>query len=184
MQCYLIASGEGYIHMEVRSACPADAEAIARLVNQAYRPLDGRCGWTHEADLLSGPRIGVSQVLETLAREHSTVLVHASGAGIHACVHVNKSGTDALIGMLAVDPAFQNGGMGKTMLSLAESHARMHFAAERFVLHVVSARTELLAFYLRRGYRRTDTTMDYPIAANAGTPKAAGLTIEILEKKS
>ena len=45
---------------------------------------------------------------------------------------------------------------------------------------VVSQRTELIAFYERRGYRRTGQVENLP--ANIGIPKRINLTIDYLEK--
>jgi hypothetical protein len=49
---------------------------------------------------------------------------------------------------------------------------------------VVSSRSELIAFYLRRGYQKTGVVQDYPLSAGVGTPKFSGLKIEVLEKRS
>jgi hypothetical protein len=49
-------------------------------------------------------------------------------------------------------------------------------------MHVLPARTELLAFYLRRGYRRSGVVFDYPLTADAGIPFDPELKLETLEK--
>ena len=49
---------------------------------------------------------------------------------------------------------------------------------------VLSAREELIGFYLRRGYRRTGEVMDYPIEAGVGMPLYSELSIEVLEKRA
>ena len=49
---------------------------------------------------------------------------------------------------------------------------------------VVSSRRELISFYLRRGYRKTGSIMDYPLSQGAGIPKNPVLKIEVLEKQS
>lgn len=59
-----------------RSARPDDAEAIARLVNQAFRPRTGIVGWTHEAHLVAGDRIDLAQVRQILARGLRAVAGH------------------------------------------------------------------------------------------------------------
>jgi ribosomal protein S18 acetylase RimI-like enzyme len=117
-----------------------------------------------------------------LASSNSLILVELQASEIVACVDVEKSGLDCCIGMLAVKPSLQGKGTARKMLALAESHAVSAFAARRFVLVVVSARTELIAYYLRRGYRKTGCIGDYPLSADAGTPQVAGLKIETLEK--
>lgn len=84
--------------------------------------------------------------------------------------------------MLAVNPRLQGINLGKHMLAQAEALARTRFGSKKFILVVVSARSELIAFYLRRGYQRTGGLMDYPLSAAVGTPRVADLKIERLEK--
>ncbi|MFW5453554.1 GNAT family N-acetyltransferase [Thioalkalivibrio sulfidiphilus] len=173
----------------IRPATPADAEAIARLVNLAYRPLEQGDdavppGWTHECDLLSGARISATQVHDILVETDSVVLLGLQGTEPVACVHVRKDGQNASIGMLAVNPRHQGLGLGKQMLDLAERFALEHYSAQQFIMSVVCERPELMAFYLRRGYRPTGTVLEYPLKAGVGQPKRAGLMVEILGKLS
>jgi len=173
----------------IRPATLGDAEAIARLVNLAYRPLEQgddavSPGWTHECDLLSGARITVSQVLDILAATDSVVLLGLQGCEPVACVHVRKDDRKASIGMLAVNPAHQCLGLGKQMLDEAERFANKHYSPRKFIMSVVSERPELMAFYLRRGYSLTGSVREYPLKAGVGEPKRPGLMVETLEKLS
>ncbi|MFY9260166.1 MAG: GNAT family N-acetyltransferase [Gallionella sp.] len=165
-----------------RTANKADAEAIAQLVNNAYRPETGRAGWTHESDLVSGNRTSGDQVAEVMSKPDSVVLVGLKGSEIVACVHVEKDGNYSHIGMLAVHPKLQGAGAGKQLLAHAERYAKEHFDAEKFILVVVSSRSELISFYLRRGYQRTGVVQDYPLSAGVGTPKSSNLKTEVLKK--
>lgn len=167
----------------LRNARPDDAEAVARLVNQAFRPRTGSAGWTHEAHLVAGDRINPAQVRRIVAAEDCVLLLGMAGAEIVACVLLERVGTRASIGMLAVAPDCQGGGLGKAMLAHAEAHAARRWPVEKFVMRVLPARAELLAFYLRRGYRRSGEVSDYPANA-AGVPLLPELKIEILEKNA
>lgn len=167
-----------------RTASKSDADAIAQLVNKAYRPESGVSGWTHESHLVSGGRTSVGQIEAMVSKPDSIILVGLKGSEIVACVHVEKDGSNSHIGMLAVSPALQGVGAGKQMLAHAERYASEDFSSEKFIMVVVSARSELISFYLRRGYQKTGTVMDYPLSMGAGIPKHAGLTIELLEKRS
>lgn len=167
-----------------RIANESDSSAIAELVNAAYRPSHDMAGWTHEAELVAGARTSKAQVAEIIKRPNSTILVCFANLSIVACVHIEKEGTNSHIGMLAVNPSLQTAGIGKQMLALAENYATEIFGAERFILAVVSARSEFVAFYLRRGYQKTGSIMDYPLSAGAGIPKNPALKIETLEKRS
>lgn len=164
-----------------RTARPDDAEAIAQLVNQAFRPRTGVAGWTHEAHLVAGDRIDLAQVLRVLVADDTALLLGMAGAELVACVQLERVGTSARIGMLAVATDCQGAGLGKAMLAQAEAHAVQRWQVEKFVMRVLSARVELLAFYLRRGYRRSGEVSDYPVNA-AGVPLQAELKIETLEK--
>ncbi len=166
-----------------RTANKTDAEVIAQLVNKSYRPELGAHGWTHESDLVSGDRTNAHQVADVISKEGSAILLGLRDSEVLACVHAEKDGGNCHIGMLAVRPNLQGMGIGKEMHRQAESYAIANFVAEKFIMLVVSSRSELISFYLRRGYQKTGTVMDYPLSAGAGTPKHIGLKIEVLEKK-
>lgn len=165
-----------------RIANHSDAESIAHLVNKAYRPETGAAGWTHESDWVSGDRAGSDQVAEVMSKPDSIILLGLKNSEIVACIHVEKDGGHSHIGMLAVSPKLQGLGVGKQILAYAEKYAHENFDAEKFIMTVLSSRTELMAFYLRRGYQKTGVVQDYPLSAGVGTPKFLGLKIETLEK--
>jgi ribosomal protein S18 acetylase RimI-like enzyme len=167
-----------------RAAIKLDAEVIANLVNMAYRPESAASGWTHEYDLVSGSRTNADQILEIISKPDSVILLGIKGSEIVACIHIEKDGSNGCIGMFAVNPAVQGAGIGKQMLAYAEGVATENFSSDKFIMVVVSSRSELISFYQRRGYHKTGSIMDYPLSAGAGIPKQSGLKIEILEKRS
>ncbi len=112
------------------------------------------------------------------------VLLAMKHEDIVACALIEKVGDCGHIGMLAVRPDLQASGLGKRMLAEAENYAVNHFAAKRLRVDVVSARPELLDFYLRRGYRRTGLAVEYPSDLGVGIPKRNDLRVEALEKAS
>lgn len=165
-----------------RLATESDSGAIANLVNAAYRPDSQTTGWTHENNLVSGPRTEGQRVEGMMARPQSIFLIGISDSKIIASVHVEVKMGVCHIGMLAVNPQLQASGLGKSMLEYAEKYAVNHFDVEKFHLTVLSARIELIAFYLRRGYKKTGVTEKYPMGTGTGEPKSGGLMVEILEK--
>ncbi|WP_410209131.1 GNAT family N-acetyltransferase [Aquirhabdus sp.] len=167
---------------KIRIATLTDALEISTLVNAAYRPKSDQAGWTHESDLVSGSRTSYEQIIEIIEKNDSIVLVGIYNTKIYACVHIEKADHHCYIGMLAVAPTSQDSGLGKEILNHAEQFAIDYFSAEKFVMIVLSARHELLSFYLRRGYQKTGTSMDYPLSAGVGLPRQNNLRIEILEK--
>lgn len=185
----------------LKVATQDDAPALVALVNQAYRPASGKRGWTDEVEWVAGERINQEQMCALLA-DNATVLTLWNDQRLLACVHVQeahtstspKSGTcesgestpsaqrSAYIGMLATLPEYQGSGLGKRMLALAEQYAVTHLSATAFKMTVLVTRSELLAFYERRGYRRTGQRDDYPLSAGVGQPLHDGLQLEILVK--
>ncbi|MEX0870987.1 MAG: GNAT family N-acetyltransferase [Aquisalimonadaceae bacterium] len=157
-----------------------DAVEIARLVNAAYRPRPGTEGWTHESSLISGDRITVPQVRELL--QQNVVLLGLHDGKIIACVQIQVKGREALIGMLAVEPGRQGSGVGNAMLVQAEAYAESSLGAEQFVLLVIRARTELVQYYLRRGYEDSGQRLDFPLGSGVGTPRGEALDLVMLRK--
>lgn len=166
----------------LRSASAMDAGKIATLVNRAYRPSVPERGWTHEANLVSGQRTTEEQVL-SLDCSRSSILVLCQDSNIVACVRVKCGENSADIGMLATDPNHQMRGLGKQILNCAEQHALEHFGITTFKMSVLSSRSELIAFYERRGYTRTGEVSGYPASAGFGEPIIDGLKVEILVKQ-
>ena len=137
------------MEIALRLATGGDAEAIACLVNRAYRPGSGLRGWTHEAELVAGERASAAMV-RSLLRRGSALLVLCRGDSIVACVHVEAFPAEraAYIGMLATEPAEQAGGLGKRMLACAERwpgqvhafhvHHGLQVAADDFERHCIA----------------------------------------------
>ncbi|GAA4030739.1 GNAT family N-acetyltransferase [Sphingomonas rosea] len=152
--------------MTLEEARPADAPALHRLVERAYRGDTARAGWSHEADLLTGPRTSEDEIAGFIADPTRHLLVARNGeGGICACVLLHDKGDGLFyLGMLTVEPAIQGGGMGKGLLAAAETHARDALGATRMEMQVFSRRRELLAFYDRRGYRPTGERRPFPYA--------------------
>ncbi len=165
----------------IKAATLEDVTAIVMLVNRAYRPSGGTKGWTHESDIVSGERVAAEGVRAMFAPD-SFIFVAEKNQQLVACIHLKIGDECAYIGMLATNPDQQQQGYGKLMLDYAERFATGHFSIRTFEMVVVSARTELIAFYIRRGYAKAGVVHAYPIAAGVGVPKVAGLTTEILRK--
>lgn len=160
-----------------------EAEAIARLVNAAYRPAGPTPAWTHEAHLISGPRVSASEVANLITRRNSLVLLVLAGADLAACVHLEKHGQDCRLGMFAVAPERQAQGIGKRLLDQAERHALEALACTRMQMIVLGPRSDLLAFYQRRGYQWTGKDQEYPRHGINGTPRIEGLRLRTLFKQ-
>ncbi|WP_020484100.1 GNAT family N-acetyltransferase [Methylomonas sp. MK1] len=161
---------------------PVDAEQLAALINSAYRGESSRQGWTTEADLLDGRRTDATDILDLISREESMILLCRRQAGLLGSVHLQKIDQQVQIGMLAVAPAMQGLGIGKRLLAAAEAEAKQAWLVKHFVMAVIPCRTELMAFYERRGYQRTGTIKAFPVNPALWQPKVVGLSLELLEK--
>ena len=149
-----------------RNAASTDLPTLQALIQRAYRGDDARAGWTHEADLLDGERIGVAELEAMIADPAERLLVGLDGERMVGCVRVaNSGGGLAYLGLLCVDPLLQAGGYGKQLIAAAEATAREEFGADRIEMTVIDKRTELIAFYQRRGYVQTGTR-DFPVVVD------------------
>ena len=102
---------------------------------------------------------------------------------ILASVHLEKHSEGAYLGMLAVNPALQNQGIGKRLMAEAEAIAKRQWAAEKMLMTVINLRYDVIAFYQRHGYARTGRTTPFPTSEKYGIQKVPGLMLEYLEKR-
>ncbi|KFN50928.1 GNAT family N-acetyltransferase [Arenimonas composti] len=174
---------ETTIPLQFRAAGAADVEAVVALVESAYRGEASRAGWTTEADFLDGRRTGADDIRTQLARPRSLILLAEAGGALIACAHVAVEDEAGYFGMFAVAPGRQGGGIGKAVLAEAERIARDDFGQATMRMTVIDIRDELIAFYERRGYRRTGVFKPFPYGdARFGLPKRDDLRFEVLEK--
>ena len=159
-----------------------DAEQIAALLNAAYRGESSKQGWTTEADLLAGRRTDTEEVRRLILSDDSLFLLSRTKTELIGSVHLQKQAKQLCLGMLAVSPPLQGKGIGKQLLLAAEQAAQELWAVNKSVMTVVSCRNELIAYYQRRGYRRTGVSKAFPVNPELWTPKVADLRLEILEK--
>jgi len=127
----------------IRRARHADAEAIAELINAAFKV---------EQFFIDGDRTDPGQVRVLL--ERGTFLLAEREDGLAACVYVEIRGEHGYLGLLSVDPARQGEGLGRRLVEAAEAHA-CEAGCDAMEIHVVDLRTELPPFYRRLGYVAT-----------------------------
>jgi GNAT superfamily N-acetyltransferase len=124
----------------MRFAEAADIEAIAALVNAAFRP---------ERFFIDADRTN-PQKLAALFQKGKFILLYENEA-LAGCVYAELRGERGYFGLLAVDPTRQHSGFGARLIVAAEDHCRA--AACRFMdLTFVNVRPELPGYYRRFGY--------------------------------
>jgi ribosomal protein S18 acetylase RimI-like enzyme len=167
-------------------AADADLEAVAALVNSAYRGDASRQGWTTEADYLDGQRTDPQTLRRDLAAKPDAVLLtfrDAPEGPLLGTVWLEPAGGEAwYLGMLTVRPDLQARQLGRTVLAGAEAAAAER-GAKRIVMTVVNIRDTLIAWYQRRGYRLTGETRPFPYGDESlGIPRREDLSFVVLEK--
>lgn len=167
----------------IRPATPADVPALHRLIEGAYRGDSARRGWTHEADLLDGQRTDEAALGDMLADPAGRLLVAEEAGALIGCVSLRDQGGGlAYLGLLTVDPGSQAGGLGRRLLEAAEEEAG-RFCAARVEMTVIARRAELIAWYERRGYRRTGERRPFPLDdPRFGLPRTRELEFVVLER--
>lgn len=132
--------------LSLRVAGPNDAEAVARLINAAYRV---------ERFFVDGDRTSPDEVLRLLRAGTFLVAQDQDGAPV-GCVYVETRGSRGYFGLLAVDPGRQGRGIGRRLVSAAEERCRSAGCAH-MDLQVVDLRAELPPLYRALGYAETGT---------------------------
>jgi len=175
--------GTDAAELTFRDASDADVDTIVALIESAYRGDSSRTGWTTEADLLEGQRTDPEGVLAVIKAPDSRLVTVERDGTVVACCQLEHRGTHAYFGMFAVSPELQGAGLGKVIIAEAERHARESWGAQEMHMTVISVRDDLIAWYERRGYRRTGRMTPFPYGDERfGVPQRDDLRFELLTK--
>ena len=169
--------------LTIRPAVDADLDALVELIESAYRGDKARGGWTHEADLLGGQRIDADMLRDMLSDPKTAIVVAFEEDALVACVEVRDKNSAAYLGLLTVRPDRQAAGLGRQLIAAAEAHGREVFGRDLMQMTVIRQRTELVAYYERRGYRLTGETAPFPYGDDRfGKPTRDDLEFAVMEK--
>lgn len=164
----------------------SDLDDLVALVESAYRGEASRAGWTTEADLLDGQRLDREAAAEMIDDPHGVVLLVRDGddTALGSVQLRDLGGGTAYFGLFAISPRAQGQGMGSRLMAVAESCAAERWQAQRMRMTVISKRTELIAFYQRRGYALTGETEPFPYGDERfGIPRTDDLEFAVLVKQ-
>ena len=129
------------MNLRIRRAGVGEAEAIAKIVNVAYRVEDF---------FKVGDRTDAAEIAGLLAKD--SVLGAEDGNGsIAGCVYVASKDGRGYFGMLSVAPAHQGNGLGRMLVDAAEESCAAAGCRE-LDLWVVNLREELPPWYGKLGY--------------------------------
>lgn len=172
-----------------------NAPEIVKLVNSAYRGDSSKIGWTTEADLLDGQRTDYNEIVKKIETPGSSILIARDDKNeiIASCELKFITGNtfdpqgsaeakNLYFGMFTVKPQLQNAGLGKAFLNKIEDYGHK-WGVQKIQMSVITLREELISYYERRGFQRTDLFIDFPTDIKFGIPKVNNLKMLILEKK-
>lgn len=168
--------------MKFTHAKSNDIPALTSLLNRSYRGESSRVGWTTETDLLSGKRIDEAGLLQLFNEPDSLILIVQSDETILATIHAHRENNTVHFGLFAVEPTMQGNRIGKALLAYAESQAFKEWKITTFIMEVISKRSELIAYYERRGYAQTGETITFP-ESDLWNPKVDSLKLAVLSKR-
>ncbi|HEY3249665.1 MAG TPA: GNAT family N-acetyltransferase [Ignavibacteria bacterium] len=163
------------LSIDFRSATGEDSEKICSLVNSVYRGDNAKKGWTTEADLLGGIRININTVNDVINRENNVILLALIEDKVVGCVHLEKKNSKCHLGMLSVDVDYQDKKIGRALMDESETYAKNTFGCREMEMKVIGQRTELIDYYLRRGYKLTEEKEPFIVSTHFGEPKIDNL---------
>lgn len=169
--------------MPISIADERDISSLVALMDCAYRGENSKHGWTSEADLFIGnKRTDEKTVSDLIKRPGSVFLKYLNDDGIlEGCVFLHKKEHRLYLGMLSVSPMAQGKGIGKKLLAAADDHAKKQNCSTIFMT-VITVREELIAWYVRNGYVKTNKVHPFPVDERFGIPTRP-LEMVVLEKQ-
>lgn len=130
--------------MDIRRAREIDVSPVSDIVERAYSIYIERIG--------RRPAPTDDDYAEKIRQGHTFVADDGRVAGLIVLIH---EADHVLIENVAVDPRRQREGIGRALLSYAETHAH-ELRARKLRLYTNVAMTENLALYSSLGYQETD----------------------------
>jgi GNAT superfamily N-acetyltransferase len=131
----------------MRIATPDDADALARLINDAF---------VVERFFKRGDRTSPDNV-RSLMHEGEFLVRDREDGSPAACVFVKHKAARGYFGMLSVAPDVQGRGLGRQIIAEVEDRLRQA-GCDALDIYVVNLRTELPPFYRKLGYVESGTT--------------------------
>jgi predicted GNAT family N-acyltransferase len=169
------------ITLTFRLAEVIDIPLLVDLINKSYRDQQGR-SWTTEIEFVKGLRITEDQLRQQLELSNSVLLIgEIDPSKIVACIGLAFQNNTVEIGTFCTDPDIQNMKVGRCVLEYAERFAlQQESGLASAIMYVLDVRSELIAYYERRGYVKTGSEQPYPLEAGVGEPL---LPIKLIEMK-
>lgn len=168
--------------MSISIANANDILPLVVLMDSAYRGESAKQGWTSESDLFIGNKRTDEETVTRLLNKPGNVFLKYldEEERMEGCVLLSKKESRLYLGMFSVSPAAQGKGIGKKLLTAADDHARKQGCTSIFMT-VITVRQELIAWYERNGYQKTNKILPFPVDEKYGIPTQP-LEMIVLEK--
>lgn len=168
--------------MPISKATIKDIPSLLKVINAAYRGEASTKGWTTEAHLLVGAlRTDEISLLELFANENAVILKYTNNdEEILGNIYLEKQKDKLYLGLFSVSPDAQSQGIGKQLLKAADDYAKEQNCSAIYMT-VISARHELIAWYMRHGYKPTGESKKFQVDEKFGVPTQP-LEIIVLQK--
>lgn len=168
--------------LDFRPATAADIPAITVLINLAYGGGRSEKAWTHEGTLFNEARTNDAEVAGYLNTPGSMFLLGFDAGQLVASTLLKFDGAKGYLGLLAVHPDAQSGGVGKQVLAEAERIAMERGCTVMTMMVIATHRPELVAYYERRGYALTGRFGQFSRPAVKAYADQIGMRLEWMEK--
>ncbi|WP_348264996.1 GNAT family N-acetyltransferase [Telmatobacter sp. DSM 110680] len=136
--------------LSIRAATSADRPRLIAMINAAFAI----------ETFLEGTRTD-DERLAAMMQKGEILIAEDDDGHILASIYSELRGSRGYLGMLAVHPAHQRGGLGRQMLAAAEDRFRMQ-GCQAIDITVLSLRPELLPIYRRFGFVETGVEKFHP----------------------
>ena len=127
--------------LTLRTATADDVPRIVALLNAAF---------AMERDFIDKDRTSAPEI-ERYMTTGSFFVVDDVTNGLASCMYLEQRGDRLYLGMLAVNPSRQGGGVGRQMMAAAERRAES-LGCHAIDIRIVNRRTELPPFYRALGF--------------------------------
>lgn len=167
--------------MAIVEATEVDIPQLHAIIELCYRGEESKNGWTTETNFLGGIRSTEEIVKREMEIRGGKFLKYTDADGkINGCVYVllTPEAAKVYIGFLCVNPHMQTKGIGKDLMAAAE-HLAIRSGCTNSSLTVIARRKELVAWYVRQGYKSNGELTPFADGGGVGDAKD-DIPIELL----
>lgn len=150
-----------------RTATTNDAPRLQDLIQAAFRiKNEANVDWIGSPEFADAFSIELDVIVSRITAPDGRILVasEAEDGHIIGCVNVyRKTPNFGRLGLIAVDPKLQRGGLGKIILTHGEKYLTQELGVSRIGLNTLHTRKDMIKWYERQGYVKTGEVTKLPI---------------------